>query len=259
MRAGGGTAASKNSIRSWPKCLSEVILQCGVLLSRRQQFKPEPPALAQSKHSTLGCLPLITSSGSTLTFQGIISNVGGNCCWIFYARQHKSNLSLCGCGGGRGWRFGMEGVRERWQRGDLWEVTWAFGTRRVCTVPLHAGVRRDPTLKSNYTTTTSSLIKLRATRLIQLCDPAERVHSSLRRSDIIQSVLQQRTANWWCCYVCGSVSQLQSGLLTSITCHSFQLHPDVTHCVLKHSRVLIWVLLLKESLPNQSFILNWII
>ena len=82
----------------------------------------------------------------------------------------------------------------------------------VCTALLYISVRGDSALKSNYTTITSSLIKLRATRLIQPCDPAERAHGSLHCSDIIQSVLQRRTANWWCCYVCGAVSQLWSGL-----------------------------------------------
>lgn len=48
----------------------------------------------------------------------------------------------------------------------------------MCTVLLYISVKGDSTLKSNYTTITSSLIKQRATRLIQPCDPAERAHSS---------------------------------------------------------------------------------
>ena len=83
-----------------------------------------------------------------------------------------------------------------WRRRDLWERTWASEASLVCTVLLYISVRGDSALKSNYTTITGSLIKLRATRLIQPCDPAERAHSSLHRSDIIQSVLQRRTANW---------------------------------------------------------------
>lgn len=91
-------------------------------------------------------------------------------------------------------------------------ASWAFEARLVCTVQLYISVRGDSTLMGNYTTITSSLIKQRATRLIQPCDPAVRAHSSLHSSDIIQSVLQRRTANWRCCYVPGSVSQPESGL-----------------------------------------------
>lgn len=72
-----------------------------------------------------------------------------------------------------GWQFGCCRRRR-----DLWLPTWAFEARLVCTALLYISVRGDSTLKSNYTTITGSLIKLRATRLIQPSDPAERAHSS---------------------------------------------------------------------------------
>lgn len=105
----------------------------------------------------------------------------------------------------RGWQF--EGYWRRLAVADQ-GIQSVIGVYRAA---LHQ-CQRGLALKSNYTTITSSLIKLRATRLIQPCDPAERAHGSLHCSDIIQSVLQRRTANWWCCYVCSSVSQLWSGL-----------------------------------------------
>lgn len=122
--------------------------------------------------------------------------------------SYESYVSLCGCGsvGGRGL------AKKRLVKTRPVLASWASEARLVCTVQLYISVRGDSTLMGNYTTITSSLIKLRATGLIQPCDPAVRAHSSLRRSDIIQSVLQRRTANWWCCYVYGSVSQLKSGL-----------------------------------------------
>lgn len=128
-------------------------------------------------------------------------------------------------------------------------ATWAFEARLVCTVLLYICVRGDSTLRGNYTTITSSLIKLRATRLIQPCDPAVRAHSSLHCSDIIQSVLQRRTANWWCCYFYGSVSH-RVWSLTSITCHNFQLLSDVSHFVQTDK---VWIL------ENSFESLFWVI
>lgn len=137
---------------------------------------------------------------------------GGNCCWIFHALQHKLYISLCGWGGtgGRGgqdWQFGTAGSDETyssWPGHSKWHT--------VCTALLYISVRGDSALKSNYTTITGSLIKPRATRLIQPCDPAERAHSSLHHLDMIQSVLQRHSANWWCCRVSSVESQLQLGL-----------------------------------------------
>lgn len=139
---------------------------------------------------TLGCLPLKTSSGSALTFQGIISNAGEIAAEYFMrssARRMYPSVAAAVAEVG-GWQSG----RRRRRRDPRWP-TWTFEARLVCTVPLYVSVRGDSTLKSNYTTITGSLIKLRATGLIQPCDPAERAHSSLHCSDIIQSVLQRRT------------------------------------------------------------------
>lgn len=122
--------------------------------------------------------------------------------------SYESYVSLCGCGSVGG--LGLAKKRLVKTRPVL--ASWAFEVRLVCTVQLYISVRGDSTLMGNYTTISSSLIKPRATRLIQPCDPVVRAHSSLHCSDIIQSVLQRRTANWWCCYVSGSVSQLESGL-----------------------------------------------
>lgn len=145
-----------------------------------------------------------------------------------------------------GWRF-----RGCWRKRDLWQVTWALEARLVCTMLLYVSVRRDSTLKSNYTTITSSLIKLRATRLIQPCDPAERAHSSPHRSHIIQSVLQQRPANWWCCYVYGCVADR----VWPLTYNYFLMFPTV--CFLKWNTAkrfwTLWSLTLNQLAITQNF------
>lgn len=120
--------------------------------------------------------------------------------WLQRCRKSASG----GLGGG-----GLGGV---WAETRPVGADLGFWRESGNTVLRYVSVRGDSTIKSNYTTITGSLIRLRATGVIHPCDHAERAHSSLHRLDIIQSVLQRHTANWGCCCVCCSVSQLKSSL-----------------------------------------------
>lgn len=100
---------------------------------------------------------------------------------------------------------------------------------------LYISMGADPTLRSNYTTTTGSLIKLRATRLIQLCD--------------LQTVLTARCAapilsNQYCndALLIGDVvmSTVPVWPLTSITSNGFQFFPDITPSLLKDSFFILY-------------------
>lgn len=58
-----------------PQSLAVVILWCSILLSRPPHFKQSFLQKRAPIADTLGSLPLKTSNGSALTFQGIMSNV----------------------------------------------------------------------------------------------------------------------------------------------------------------------------------------
>lgn len=116
----------------------------------------------------------------------------------------------------------------RWRIRDLREPTQAFKVRLVCTVLLYICVGGDPTLRSNYTITTGSLIKLSATRIIQLRD-LQTMLTARRTAQIL--------SNHYCndVLLIGDVVMSTAPVwpLTSITSKAFQLFPDITHCLLK--------------------------
>lgn len=97
-------------------------------------------------------------------------------------------------------------------------------------------------MRSNYTTTAGSLIKLRATRLIRLCDLqialtahcAALILSNQYYNDalLIADVVMSTVAVW---------------PLTSFTSNGFQFFPQFTHSVLKDTVLCIIAIFMKDN------------
>lgn len=152
--------------------LAELILQSSVLtftpaLARAQNASnPQPASPLQPSSpntATLGCLPLKTSGWGCINIsRHYFKTVGGK---LLLNISCASVAVACDRASVRGRCFGSFPSEA---------TTWTFKAGGARRMPLLCvGVKGDSTLKSNYTTITSSLIKRRATGLIQPCDPAK--------------------------------------------------------------------------------------
>lgn len=144
--------------------LAELILQSSVLTFTQTlagaQNAQSGPVQTQPPWDAFH---LRQAAGVALTFQGIISKPRGE--KLLLNISCASVAVACDRAGVRGRCFGR--FSERGHDVDV----QSGGPRRAAV--LRVGVKGDTTLKSNYTAITSSLIKRRATGLIQPCDPAK--------------------------------------------------------------------------------------
>lgn len=162
-----------------------------------------------------------------------------------------SNVFLCGwgSGGGRDWWFGggvLANTRPEGADIDIQNETGVYSASLdQC--------RREPYFEEqlyyHYW-----LIKLRATRIIQLCDL-----QTVLTAHCTTQILSKQYCNDTLLIGDVVMSTALVWPLTSITSKAFQLLPDITYCFLKDVFLLqcLWKtfltnLVLKGGLPNRS-------